>query len=229
MRNRKCLIIDNDDQTDEIERIIRLGKQKGLNIECHQFNVGSPLRDDLLTDNKIDIEKVVSVYKRDYKKNAYHLVAFDWGLTEGLDGIELIRQFEHHRCISDSMKMLYSGLLKSIIYTMIDDYEISKDKEPLYKKINTLIKVDIKDFSERETYDETIVTVLDKSDERLEIILKQELLKYKDLTFKSGYTPFKGNTLEEIVDKMDTPLGETYKRDLLENAIAHMIELNSED
>lgn len=229
MRNRRCLIIDNDDQSDEIVRIIRLGKQRGLNITCDQFNVGSSLRDDLLTEEKIDINKVIETYKKEYKKNAYHLIAFDWGLSEGLDGIELIRQFEHHKCGKDSMKMLYSGVLKQIIYSIIDDYEKdeTKNKEHIYKKLNTLIKVDIKDFSERETYDEAIVNALDKNDEQLEIILKQELLKYKDLTFESGYQRFRGLTLEQIVDKIDSIQGEDFKRDILELAIAHMIELNS--
>ena len=90
--NKKCIIIDNDDQTEEIKKLVRDAKAKGVYIECEQFNVGSTFDNKLLTNGAIDIDKVVAEFNKRFKRQTFHLAAFDWDLSDpNIDGVELMR------------------------------------------------------------------------------------------------------------------------------------------
>lgn len=51
------------------------------------------------------------------------------------------------------------------------------------------------------------------------------------LEFKSCYKPFVGKKLEDIANEIEkqTPQGREFQEELLEQAIAYLIEINSED
>src|SRR5258708_25687405 len=110
---KKCLIIDNEDQSAVLEKLKRDGEKKGFIIECDQFNVGSTFADELLTNGKIDIPKVIDCYKRRFKGQIFHLAAIDWDLNDdGVDGIELLRQFRSKKILKTTPILLYTGLLE---------------------------------------------------------------------------------------------------------------------
>lgn len=67
MIERSCLIIDNEDQTEEIEQLVRDAKHQGINLDCQQFEVGNTAYTEVLTSGKIDISKVEKEVKKGIK------------------------------------------------------------------------------------------------------------------------------------------------------------------
>lgn len=227
---KKCIIIDNEDQSDEIEKMIRDARKKGITIECEQFNVGSTFEDSLLTDGKIDIEKVVAEYRNRFRGQTFHLAAFDWDLSdETIDGIELMRQLNHYKIFKNTPKLLYSGLLEEKLSGKIDDYQEGRiTKQVLLARIKMLISADIKDFVAREKYDSDIIRILEGTDETLDLIIEEELSKLPDLVFSSKFTheKFKGKTYGEISIILieHDHLRNEFKKEIIQQVIAHLTE-----
>lgn len=225
-----CLLIDNVDQTSNIETIVREGKKKGLNIRCEQFNVGAPKRSDLLVEGRIQIDRVLDSFKKEFGGQTFDIMAFDWDLNDALiNGVELIKQFEAAGLRKSTPKFLYSGELKDEIKTLFDKY---KKEELSYQRawgqIRTLVEIDIVDFKDREEYELAIVNYLSKSIPNLEHAIIRELRKNHTLIFNNTHPAFKGKQLEEIAQILenDSPQGIKFALEIIERAVAHMIELN---
>ena len=227
---KRCLIIDNNDQSAEIEKLVRDGKSKGLTIECYQFNVGSTFDVDLLTDGKISIEKVISEFKKRFKKVSFNLVAFDWDLSDPeINGLELLRQFEHSKLIRNTDKLLYTGLLADRLSSMLDAFKSDElTKTALLAHIKTLIKIDIKDFVGRENYEQDIIRLLEKSEDSIDLIIEGELRKFPELRFRNSFVSdhFNGKTFLEISEILenDDRLRNDFKREIIQQVIAYLTE-----
>lgn len=230
---KNCLIIDNEDQSDEIEGIIRKGKNKGFNINCYQFNVGSTRRDDLLNEAKaIDINKVITAFNQEFKGVPFHLIAFDWELSdETTNGIELIRQFQHHGIRKNTPKLLYSGVLKEQIASMLQEFKSEQRQEKqVVNWLNSLIRTPIVDFVDRPEYADTIVSILEKSNDPLEFHIESELRKLKDFEFKSVFPEFAGKKYSEIADiiEADYHTGNRFKKEMINQLISYLTAINLE-
>lgn len=228
---RRCLIIDNEDQIDNFDTIIREGQQKNVKIECFQFNIGSPSRQDLLTDGKIDIEKVIPVIKSEFKGITFDIIAFDWDYEDdSIDGVELIRQFTHHRIFPKTPKMLYSGLLKEQVRGYVDTYSNSQKRNftELWKKLYPLISLEIVCFVLRDAYEREIASFLSNRILDVNKLIIDELNKYPDLKFEDPHPRFNGMLLSEIVEliETDSAVGDIFFKEIVERCIANMIELN---
>jgi len=227
---KKCIIIDNEDQVEIIEKLIRDGKAKGIEIECIQFNVGSTFLTEVLTDSKINIPKVVAEFKNKFKGQTFHLAAFDWDLSdETIDGLELMRQLEHHKILRNTPKLLYSGLLEEKLSSKIDEYKTNKiTKADLLNRIKTLINADIKGFFERENYDGAIIRTLEETEETLDLIIEEELGKFPDLIFSNKFTSdsFSGKTFAEIVTIIENHDGlrNDFKKEIIQQVISYLTE-----
>jgi hypothetical protein len=225
---KRCLIIDNDDQSAEIEKLKRDGKARGIQIECEQFNVGSTFDDVLLSDGKIDIGKVILEYKKRFKNQVFHLAAFDWDLSdEDVNGVELMRQFEHHKILKNTPKLLYTGLLEERLSAMLDEFKAGNlQKSALIRHIRILIKADIKDFVARENYEQDIIRLIEKTDETIDLIIEEELSKFPELKFKNSFTAdiFNGKTFMDIssVLENDDRLRNDFKKEIIQQVIAYL-------
>ena len=228
---KTCLIIDDEDQSAEMESLIIQGKRKGIEIECHQFNVGSTFDTSLLTDNKIDIDKVISEYKQRFKQNTFHVAAFDWDLSdENINGVELLRQFVAHGVLKYTPKLLYTGLLDEILLSFFKDIREGdgKNKMAVIRQLKILIKSGIRDFVGREKYEQHILQILESIDESLDLIIENELKKFPDLRFKNSFTSeyFRGKTYAEIANILDDNglLRNGFKREVIQQVIAYLTE-----
>ncbi|MFN7911936.1 MAG: hypothetical protein ACK5QC_08920 [Bacteroidota bacterium] len=227
---KKCIIIDNEDQSVVIEKLIRDGKSKGLTIECVQFNVGSTFLSEVLTDNKIDITKVISEYKKRFNGQTFQLAAFDWDLSDDkIDGVELMRLLTANKIFRNTPKLLYSGLLEEKISDKIDDLVAQKiTKTELLNRIKTLIKADIKDFVGREHYETDIIRVLQTSDETLDLIIEEELAKFPDLVFSNSFTNknFNGMSFEQVAKSLEEHdhFRNDFKKEIIQQVIAYLTE-----
>lgn len=224
MMIKKCIIFDNEDQSESIEKLIRDGKNKGIIIECEQFNVGSSELTEVLTNGEIDIAKVVTEYKKRFKRETFHLAAFDWQLDDDkIDGVELIRQLTHNKILKNTPKIIYSGLLNDILGDILKS-ENSKNQE----KLTTLVNGDIRGFYKRDKYDVDILNFLSVNDEHIDLIVEEELKKFPELTFKNSFTNnhFNGKTFLEIADfieKHDNIRNE-FKKEIIQQVISYLTE-----
>ena len=230
MMVKKCIIIDNEDQSEEIEKLVRDAQKKGIAIECEQFNVGSTFDTDLLTDGKIDVNKVIVEYKKRYNGQTFHLAAFDWDLSDDdIDGVELMRQLTHNKIFRNTPKLLYSGLLEEKLSSKIDDFKNNNlSKKELLDRIKTLINADIKGFVARENYDSDIIRILERTDETLDLIIEEELNKFPDLIFANKFVSqnFRGKTFQEIAGILEEHdhLRNEFKKEIIQQVISHLTE-----
>jgi len=231
MGEKKCLLIDNDNQIASIETIEREGKKAGTPIKCYQFNVGSTNNPEFLTNNKIDLGKVIIEFNKEYSGVTFDLIAFDWSLDdEHVNGVELIKHFQDNRIRKSTPKLLYSGELKDEMESLLNQY---KDGTIEFKKawnqIRTLIEIDIVDFKDRGEYEIAIVNYLHKSTPNLETILVKELRNNSDLKFLGNFKKFENKTFGEIASiiENDPDRSLPFKRGLIDEAIAFLVDLKN--
>lgn len=223
---KRCLIIDDQDQSQEIKKMIRDGKAiHGIELECEQFNVGSTFFDEVLTEGKIDITKVVSEFKKKFNGQTFQLAAFDRDLNDpAIDGVELIRQLTHHKILRHTPKVLYSSDLEGLISESIDNF----NKEQLIKRIKTLVNNDIKGYFERDSYENDILRTLANDEETLDLVIEEELKKFPALVFKNVFVhdDFKNKTYDEIAIKLEeyTHLRNDFKKEIIQQVIAYLTE-----
>jgi len=227
---KTCLIIDDEDQSADIEKLLMLGERRGVELECKQFNVGSSHENDMLTGGKIDIEKVIKEYKKRFRGTTFHIAAIDWQLSDdAIDGIELLRHFTNNKILRYTPKILYTGLLDEVLSSLLADFK--KDligKVAVIRRIKILIKSGIKDFVGRENYEERILQLLESSDETMDLIIEEELRKFPDLKFNTKLISqgFHGKTFEEIAHDLDHNdlLRNGFKKEILQHVIAYLSE-----
>lgn len=225
---KRILIIDNESQTEEIEKMIRDAHNVGIELDCDQYNVGSTEETDLLDKGILNVEKVIQEYKKRFKGNTYSLIACDWDLNDdNIDGIELLRQFSAKNIWKHVPKMLYSGLLDEKLSEKLELYksgELSKNR--LLSHIKLLINSDLRGFYKREDYDKHIITFLKDEEETLDIIVEELLMKFPDFEFKGAWEhrSFSGKTFEEVsnIISNDENLHKKFKRELIEECIAYL-------
>jgi CheY-like chemotaxis protein len=226
--NKRCIIIDNEDQSEIIEKLIRDGKAKGIHIEVEQFNVGSTFENDLLSAGAIDIDKVVAEYKKRYRGQSFHLAAFDWDLSDPkIDGIELMRLLIHNKILRNTPKLLYSGLLEDKLSAKLDDYKNNQiTKQDLLKRIKTLINADIKGFVARDNYDRDIISTLEGAEEVIDLIIEEELNKLPDVIFSNSFSNdnFNGKSYKEIAQMLEehVHLRNDFKKEIVQQVIAYL-------
>ena len=228
---KNVLIIDNENQSAEIEGIIRKGKNKGVTINCYQFNVGATFREDLLNEFKsIDLNKVIDSFTTDFKGIPFNLIAFDWNLSDDkVNGVELIRQFQAKDIRKNTPKLLYSGVLKEQIASMLNEFKDGKQKETtIVSWLNSLIRIPIVDFVDRPIYAETIVSLMEKSSDTLENRIEAELRKLSDFKFNGVFPYFTGKSFGEIADiiEKDNELGNIFKAELINQLVSYLTQIN---
>lgn len=239
MISRTCLIIDNEDQSDEIEKLVRDAQNIGINLECQQFNVGNTGYSDVLTNGLIDISKVVIEFRSKFKNQYFDIVAFDWDLEdENITGVELIRKFTENNLAKFSPKVVYSGVLDDVIKKIIlENLEIKKIagenkaivKDGAVTKIKSLVKNRALDYLDRGQRDPIILKFLKEDIQSTELIVIQTLNKYPDFVFGNRFVneKFKGKTFQEIASYLETDdfQGNEFKRELIEQVIAYLTEI----
>lgn len=238
MIKRSCLIIDNEDQTEEVEKLIRDAKHKGIELDCHQFNVGNTAYSDILTDGYIDIEKVCQEFRNKFKDKYFDIVAFDWDLEDDhITGVELIRQFTSNKIARYSPKIVYSGVLddviKDIIQENLDLVKVKDTFKPVIKdkaitKIKSLVRNRVFDYLDRGNRDPMILKFLSEEIQSTELIIVQVLEKYPELIFDNNFVneKFNGKTFQEIAYflKNNDSMANEFKREIIQQVIAYLTE-----
>lgn len=221
---KRCIIFDDNDQSEEIEKLIRDGRNKGIEIECYQFNVGSTQYTEFLTDGEIDINKVVKRFKETFNRVTFHLAVFDWNLEDdNIDGIELIRLLSHNNILRKTPKIVISAKLRIILNDIVKTKESKR-----IERLTSLVNTDIRGYKERENYENDIINFFLKEEETLDLILEEELRKFPELKFDNRFVNknFNGKTFLELADfiENDDTIRNDFKKEIIQQVIAYLTE-----
>ncbi|MDQ3192756.1 MAG: hypothetical protein M3Q58_14270 [Bacteroidota bacterium] len=231
---KQLLIIDNDDQSDAIDKIKKIAKEKGVDINCLQFNVGLPDGNDVIDkDGRIDMELVRDSFESLYGSRRFHAIAFDFRLNEpvgGIDGIKLLEYFNTLEKTKKAKKILYSSELTEIVEEYLNNYKATSNYEEAWSKFRTLINIEILGFHKKEEYEEKIVQYIGKINDTEEDFIVEELRSNKDLSFNPSIEIYEGLTFDEIGDRIESGDSQSlkFKRKLIELAFAHLAFLKNE-
>lgn len=119
---KRILIIDNEDLEDEISNLKLKTQKKGIEIDCYQFNVGSATLPEVLSDNRIDIEKVKNIFLEKYSIRRYHLVCFDYELgPDEINGVDILSALKPF--LPKSQFLFYSSRLDKIVRGLLEEYK----------------------------------------------------------------------------------------------------------
>jgi len=219
---KNCLIIDNEDQTEEIEKLIRDAKHDGIDLTCEQFRIGDPEYVEVLTKGAIDISKVLAEYRRRFNGVVFHLVAFDYQLEDVINGVELIRQLKANRIFRTTPIIVYSGLMDEILLTIIKD----ETKDNAVTRIKALVKNGVLDYLERDNRDFEIRKFFKTNIESTDLIIEEELKKFPELIFEQNFIneKLKDKTFIEIAEFLEAndQIRNEFKKEIIQQTIAYL-------
>lgn len=237
MIKRSCLIIDNEDQTEEIEQLVRDAGHQGIELDCRQFEVGNTAYTEVLSSGKIDIDKVEKEVKRRYRNLVFDIIAFDYELDdEEINGVELLRNFNNRRLFKRTPKLVYSGVLDQVLRNIIepnlgilkreDEPDRAIIKQEGLVKIKSLIRYSVHEYLDRDDRDSIIIKFLKDDIQSTELIVTQALRLFPDFVFEQNFVnpKFNGMTYAQVADILDgdDTLGVEFKREIIHQVMAYL-------
>lgn len=230
MIERTCLLIDDEKQDSNFPAIIEEGRKYGIEINCLQFNVGNQERRDLLDNEEISLEKVLAVFKKEFKATKIDLLAFDWNIGSGIKGPNIIKYFNDHDVRRNVPKILYSGALKEEVENLCDEYR-KNERMPfrsIWDQFNTLLTTNALAYAGKDNYEKELVQQLRKIDDTFESSIEHELRKFPEFKFKSGFPNenFKNKSFEEIANIIDGDknLRNDLTKEITQQVVAYLTE-----
>ena len=229
--DKLVLVIDDNDQSNVIRELERDAKKKGINLMCHQFNVGSPRESALLTEGKIDVEKVKAAYKKRFKDKGlvFNLILCDWDLSdEEIDGAELLRRMCNDCFSHKTPRILYSSLLKEMLEKQLNNYDKERDetKEPVIKYISSLINGNYLAFLGREDLKGPTLSYL-RNSESLDFLLEDVLRRYPHEIMAVGHGHnLEGRPFGDVAQLIQTndEVAYDFKRDIIQEVVLYLTE-----
>ncbi len=229
--DKLILVIDDNDQSNVIEELVREAEKKGINLTYRQFNVGSPNELGLLSDGKIDVNKVKAAYKERFKDNGlvFNMIVCDWDLSDDeIDGAELLRQMSGECFSHKTPRILYSSLLKERLEAQLEKYdkENIETKDSVIKYIMSLINGKYVAFTGREDLKGPVITHL-RDGESIDFILRDTLLRHPDLVMAVGHGHnLEGRTFAEVAQiiKTDDEVSYDFKRNIIQEVVQYLTE-----
>lgn len=231
--DKLILVIDDDDQKNVIEDLVREAKKKNINLMYRQFNVGSPKEPELMTDGMIDINKVKAAYKERFKNKGlvFNMILCDWDLSdEAIDGAELLRRMGSECFNPKTPRILYSSLLWQKIEEQLNKYDKENDeaKEPVIKYIASLINGNYLAFVSREELKVPVLRHICES-ESLDFLIEDTLLRYPDCVMAVGHGHgLEGKSFSEVAKLIqNAEVNYDFKRDIIQEVIQYLTHRQS--
>lgn len=237
-----CLIVDDTDQerkfkTDIYDQL----KSKHIDVEMIYVN---PLNPECITDGEINYDKLKAHILFKIKDKKIDVLATDFNFSKNenclssVTGLDVINIIHGERC-GKVETVLYTGNRDKVLDYIIEKNSLTSkegictinDKVNLRKDLKNILLYNIKAFVERDGYDQEVNKILREKALSTEKMIVDKLLEYKEMVFLSGYETFKGKTLGEIANEINskTEIGREFKSEIIELTLGHMIKLNEEE
>jgi hypothetical protein len=228
MSKMTVLFIDDDDITEIIGRLDRSLKKNGITIVPSILQIGDQFKVPGGENNEshvLDFSKIKEELTSKYLNERYDLVACDFNfLDKGVNGFKLIKWLIN---VSRSEKKRIRNA-KFVLYSS----EKGKALEAAFSEddMSDLVRLKLEDFIDRTKVSEDVANILFNSGKEINLTQKliQEMDKHRQLKFRSTYPKFVDKTLSEIIHEIEneTHHGVAFQHNLIELAVAHMIDLN---
>ncbi len=223
---KRVLLIDNED----IEpKLIEL-RRKVKDADFEQFNVGGvkPKDKEVLTDNKIDLEKVKTVFQQKFSTEKPHLICFDYELgPEDITGLHVLSALKP--LAGRAQFLFYSSKIKEILEKILKKHRDGGMAEDKAKELlHTLITSKIENFVGRgRELGDVINDILIKRRETLDDIFEDKIREYG--SFKTDY--FDCHEIRDLEQLLNGKDGRAinFKHQLAEQFVAHLIRLQDEE
>jgi hypothetical protein len=222
------LFIDDDDISEIIGRLERSLKKNGITIVPTVLHIGDQFKIPGGDNNEahvLDFTKIKAELTASHLNVRYDLVACDFNfLDEGVNGFKLIKWLIN---VSKSQKNRIRTA-KFVLYSS----EKGKALQEAFSEddMGDLVRLKLEDFIDRTKVSEDVANILLNSGKEINLTQKliQEMDKHAQLKFRSAYPKFIDKTLSEIIQEIenDTHHGIAFQHNLIELAVAHMIDLN---
>ena len=224
---KRILIIDNEDLEDEISNLKLKTQKKGIEIDCYQFNVGSATLPEVLSDNRIDIEKVKNIFLEKYSIRRYHLVCFDYELgPDEINGVDILSALKPF--LPKSQFLFYSSRLDKIVRGLLEEYKGDAESfKKVKKKLIALIGARVDGFVDRKEFISKIIEVLTQGGNTLDDIFEAKMQDYKD--YRTEY--FDGMKIDDLDQLLQSNDGMSmkYKTEIIEQLVAYLIRLHDDE
>lgn len=224
---KKVIIIDDEDQQEIIERLISFAKRNQIEADFQQFNVGSSFERALMTENKIDIDKVKKSFEERFR-GKIDLICFDYNLSDAtINGLDLLHHIKPLR--KGTSTLIYSGQLDFIIKEILQSCR--RGDHDTYNratsKIKTMIRPGMEGFVDRTNYDDEIIKILKRKKDTLDGIFEEKLSEYPDFSIDL-LEGFEIRSVRQMLDE-DNDNAMKVKREIVEQLVAHLIHLKDEE
>lgn len=225
---KRVLIIDDQDLSEEIENLKRNLKRKNIDVEFLQFNVGKPDEIEVLSNNRIDIEKVKTVFENRYQNKRLHLVCFDYDLgPEEITGVDLLHHLKPF--LSRSKILFYSSLLSNIVAKILQrNAKQGLPLEEAKKLMMALISSRAEGFVDRKDFNDRVIHVLSQNGETLDDIFAEKMeMDYPN--FRTTY--FDELEILNLSHLLNSRDGKSlkFKHELIDQFVAYLIRINDEE
>lgn len=228
MKDKYILFIDDEDITQIINKIRTILKKQGITLIETVFPINAQFR-KLHPDNPhetvLDFELIKERLKTEIMINKYDYVVCDFNFKDSnLNGFKLIRWLKNFSK-SNSFK------IRSAKFSLYSSEKDKSIKETFSEdELVNLIKLKLEDFYDRAKISEEFGTSIinNSQDLNLKEKLIEELVRYSEMEFKSGYPKFENLKIGKIINEIENETfhGRGFQEALIEITVAHMIDLN---
>lgn len=225
-------MIDDTDQTNELENLVFDAKRLGITLYCEQFNVGGRLEPDLIKgDGSIDYDKTIQKFKERFSNKKFNLIVCDWELgSMQNDGVDLLKRLGNTCHVKDTDRLMYSGKLDIKLEDKLKEFKEGKiEFDPLKRYIKGLVVARFWDFVDRNEMRHTVLRYL-KEVESVDHIVTEVLMENRDLVFATGHGhPLEGKTFDEValITENDAMMMTNLKRNLVKEVMFYLTQKNT--
>ncbi len=155
-----------------------------------------------------------------------HVFACDYYLQDNdVNGFEIIRKLRGELKYKNAI-VLYSAGLETVIKEILT----LPGRKDQIDRLKNLSSLNLADIADRDNYPYSVLHAIQEDEFSLKSELFELFRRHGDLKFQSTFPPFAGMTLFEVLQAMeaDTKDAKGFQRAILENTLAHLIEVNTE-
>lgn len=227
--DKRLLVIDDTDQTEDLENLKFDAANMGINLYYEQFNVGGRLEPKLLNaDGSINYDETLKEFKRRFCTRQFNLVVCDWELGSAQkDGVELLKRLGNTCHIKEVDRLMYSGKLEIKLQDKLTEYKEEKITADVFiKYIKGLVVARFIDFVDRTELSATVLRYL-KEVETVDHIVLETLAGNPDLVFDTSHNhSLRGRTFGEVfkLAENDAVVMTDLKRDLVKEVMLYLTQ-----
>ncbi len=229
-----CLIIDNDDQTDDMIQLESESKRNGFPVKCYYFKPDKIecTREQIVNGQVtrvIDEELLLNQLDYECVGKPINLIACDYNLSDPFfDGFRILQTLKNNWRGGKVPTLLYSSdfeKIKEKLKVEIDNIREDSQKLLLFLESYRMHYPD--HVVKREEYKTDVINFLKKYKTSLSGKLSEKLAEHPEKEFENIFPRFEGRRLGELSSLVQKTSDETddFENEFLDRSVDHFIHL----